>query len=192
MQYVFCTDRLKESKLYMMHPPRTPVFLLFLLIACICGFVCQAQPAGYKKNTFFGKYSLDGPVYAVNYDRIIARPANVAYTATLGFSVLNNKIAVPVGFNLFTGKSDHHPEFGITLTPEVEHKTYSSGETDNDKKIYVFPALGYRYQRNQGGLFMRAAAGPLITLDPASDDFWNMDPRYSFSFSVGIGYTFGK
>ena len=176
-----------------------PVMLNFLKPALISlGLTLLVLSAASQdrlmaKNAFFAEYMLEGPVYSINYDRIFiqSRSLNVDFRA--GFSFTNNKIAFPVGVGFFTGHSDHHAEFSFTATPLVEHKAVAYGTgSDNDKFIYLFPAAGYRYQRPSGGIYLKAAAGPAIILDPAEGDFWNMDPKVKFSFSLGAGWSFGR
>jgi hypothetical protein len=161
---------------------------LFCLVSSAAG-----QDRSMMKNAFFAEYNLEGPVYSINYDRIFIQSRTLNVEFRVGFSITNNKIAFPVGLGFFTGHSDHHAEFSFTATPLVEHKTVAYGNgSDNDKFIYLFPAAGYRYQRPTGGIFLKAMAGPAIILDPAKGDFWNMDPKVKFSFSLGAGWSFGR
>ena len=171
----------------MCKPACISLLFLFLLSSA------EAQDHPMVKNTFFAEYALEGPAYSVNYDRIFIQSRKLNYDFRVGFSVTNNKLAFPVGAGIFTGHSDHHAEFSLTVTPLVEKKTVAYGNgTDNDKFIYLFPGAGYRYQRPMGGFFFKAMAGPAIILDPPEGDFWNMDPKVKFSFSLGAGISFGK
>jgi hypothetical protein len=165
---------------------------LFLFTYGENGYAQAFQNAG-GKNTFFAEYSLEGPDYSVNYDRVFASSEKFNYSLRAGFSVLKDQIAFPLGINVFSGKRVHHAEFSLTFTPLiVRHAIDSIGRTDTDKFLYLIPGAGYRYQKNSSGLFIRAIAGPMIILDPRSGDFWNMDPQVRFSFSLGMGYSFGK
>jgi hypothetical protein len=178
---------MQQEKLSLFKPAFISVCLLCLVLST------AGQDRTMVKNAFFAEYTLEGPVYSINYERIFlqSRTLNVDFRA--GFSITNNKIAFPVGLGFFTGHGDHHAEFSFTATPLVEHKrvAYGSG-SDYDKLIYLFPAAGYRYQRSSGGISLKAMAGPAIILDPADGDFWNMDPKVKFSFSLGAGWSFGR
>ena len=169
--------------------------LLFTLILAFfyTGIHAQEDVQPFKKNSFFAEYTLEGPVYSINYDRIFAQSARINYHFRAGFSFVKNKIAFPVGGGITTGRKNHHAEFSLTVTPLVEKKevNYGSG-SENDKFIYLFHGAGYRYQKPSGGIFFRAMAGPAIILDPAEGDFWNMNPRVKFSFSLSAGFSFGR
>jgi hypothetical protein len=149
----------------------------------------QKTYTGPAKNTFFIDYMLEGSDYAVKYDRIFAHGKSIYYSAGIGFSFLKNQVAFPVELNIVGGKNEHHPELSLCAIPLViKHESF--GAIDNDKFIYLFPAVGYRFQKPGNGLFLRFLAGPLIILDPTEGDFWNMDPKVKFSFSLGAGFSF--
>ena len=168
-------------------------FLVAFRIFIITEAGAQENYQSLKKNTFFAEYVLEGPEYSINYDRIFSPSAKLAYSFRLGFSVLKDKIAFPIGAGIITGRNDHHAEFAMTITPLIEKNNVSNGGgTDLDKFLYLFPCAGYRYQKHRGGIFLRAMAGPAIILDPVEGDFWNMDPKVRLSFSVAAGFSFGK
>jgi hypothetical protein len=178
---------MQQAKLKLFKPALISLWLFSLMLSV------AGQDRSMAKNTFFAEYALEGPVYSINYNRIFIQSRTFNVDARAGFSFTNNKIAFPVGVGFFTGHNDHHAEFSFTATPLVEHKTVAYGNgSDNDKFIYLFPAAGYRFQRPAGGIFLKANAGPAIILDPAEGDFWNMDPKVKFSFSLGAGWSFGR
>ncbi len=160
-------------------------FLLFLYP------VLHAQEQSAEaKNSVFAEYVLEGPAYSINYERIFASSISLHYYFRAGFSAVKDKMALPLGAGVFTGNQYHHADFGLMVTPLVEKKEVYGGGTDNDTFIYLFPGAGYRFQKPAGGLHFRVMAGPAIILDPAEGDFWNMDPKLRFSFSIGAGYSF--
>ena len=145
------------------------------------------------KNAFYVEGATKGPVYTINYDRIFRQGEKLAYSFRAGFSIYDNTVSFPVGFNFITGLNEHHAEFSISIIPFIDYKAHPAGSNNgdqSDKYIYVNPAIGYRYQKTETGIFLKAAAGPSIFLDPPSNDFWNMDPKlYAFaSFAVGISF----
>jgi hypothetical protein len=164
-------------------------FLVFIIPAVHAQDVRQIN----CRNAFFAEYALEGPEYSINYDRIFAHTPKLEYSFRLGFSVLKDKIAFPIGAGIITGRKEHHVEFSMTITPLINKVELTNGTgSDNDAFIYLFPGAGYRYQKPSGGIFLRVLAGPAIILDPAESDFWNMDPKVRFSFSLGAGVSFGK
>lgn len=165
--------------------------LLLLTCMLISSAVVHGQVKMQGRNAVYADYSLEGPVYSINYDRIFAQSAKLNYFFRAGFSIINDQAAFPLGVGLITGHNDHHFELAMLFIPLVESKK-TGGVTDNDKFIYLFPAAGYRYQKSDGGIFFHALAGPMIILDPAEGDFWQMDPMVKFSFSLGLGFNFGQ
>lgn len=59
-----------------------------------------------------------------------------------------------------------------------------------DKKLYLIPGAGYRYQPPAGGFFFKAILAPIIYLDPASDNFWRMYGKVYPGINLGAGYSF--
>jgi hypothetical protein len=174
-------------------PSINALFLLILLTLLGTDEInAQEIRVNAKKNTFFAEYSLEGPDYSVNYDRIFARSKKLTYTFRVGFFAIKDKTAIPLGLTILTGKNDHHAAFGLTLTPQMEIKRSIYGGKNNDKSMYVFPSVGYRYQQKKGGIFLHAATGPLINMNPPAYNVWDITTTVAFSFSLGLGYTFGK
>ena len=148
---------------------------------------------GAARNAIYINLASRGPIYSVNYDRIFRQGERLDYSFNVGFSIAKNAVSFPVGVHFITTNSDHHAEFGVTFIPYIEHKpalVSSAGKGDADKYLYINPGIGYRYQKSTGGVFLKAAVGPSVFLDPPSDDFWNMDPKlYAFG-SIGVGISF--
>ena len=162
---------------------------LILLIAY--GISANAQDVAIARNTVYAEGTTHGAYYSINYDRIFRLGANFTNTYRIGFSLLNNAVALPVGLNFLKGDGFHHFEFGLTVVPYVENyqKLFQSGSL-SDKKIYLIPGGGYRYQPPGGGLFFKAIVAPVIYLDPPSDNFWKMDGKVYAGGSVGAGISF--
>jgi hypothetical protein len=56
--------------------------------------------------------------------------------------------------------------------------------------LFLHPGAGYRFQKPERSLFLKAAMGPSLVLDPQAGDFWNMDPKVYFFGSVAGGINF--
>jgi len=145
------------------------------------------------RNAVYIELASRGPVYYINYDRIFRQGDKLDYSFSVGFSIAKNAVSFPFGIHFITGVKDHHAEFGVTFIPYIDYKHHligSNTKSDSDKYLYINPAVGYRYQKSNTGLFLKALIGPSVFLDPPSDDFWNMDPKlYTFG-SIGVGISF--
>lgn len=98
---------------------------------------------------------------------------------------------MPLGIIFFTGHKASHAEFSFTAVPYIEtYKDLFSGNNLSDKKMYLLPGAGYRYQKQEGGFFFKVIAGPIIYLDPPSDHFWKMDSKIYPGISAGTGFSF--
>lgn len=167
---------------------------LFSLFIVLIGFaeLVFSQDRATAKNGVYVEGATRRPVYSINYDRIFRQGEKLAYSFRTGFSIYNNTVSFPLGLNFITGLNEHHAEFSLSVIPYIDYDVHlvGSNNTESDKYIFVNPAIGYRYQKADGGVFLKAAVGPSIFLDPPSRDFWNMDPKlYAFG-SIGLGISF--
>ncbi len=165
--------------------------LFFLLLLLLTAHISPAQQVPAARNTFYIDGSSHGAYYSVNYDRIFRTGRVFSNSFRLGFSVFGNTMALPLGINFIKGPDQHHVELGITVVPLVEkyQKLFSAGNIA-DKKLYLIPGAGYRYQPPAGGFFFKAILAPIIYLDPASDNFWRMYGKVYPGINLGAGYSF--
>ena len=164
---------------------------ILFLFACFAKSSYSQKTNSFSRHTVYADFASHGAYYSVNYDRIFSRGEKLAKTYRIGFSVIQNAVAMPVGINFFTGHEASHVEFGLTVVPYIE--TYTDpywGTKETDKKIYIIPGAGYRYQKPEGGFFFKVIAGPVIYLDPPSDDFWKMDGKVYPGITAGLGFSF--
>jgi hypothetical protein len=147
----------------------------------------NAQPE--SRNSIYLELASKGPVYSLNYDRIIREGNKTDYSVSAGFSIARNAVSFPVGIHFIT---DHHFQYGVTLIPYIDFNNHliGSNKDETDKYLYIHPEIGYRYQPHKAGVFFKATVGPSIFLDPPSTDFWDMDPKLSAYGSVGFGISF--
>jgi len=165
--------------------------LLFIFGATNTLFSQERDSTKLSRNTFYIDFSSKGAYYSINYDRVFSIGKKLCYSYRLGFSVLENAIALPLGINLCTGKGSSHAEFSLTLMPYMdEYKSFLSSNDLSDKYLYVIPAVGYRYQKRRGGLFFKLALSPMLVLDPPSSNFWKMDPKMYAAGNIGVGWSF--
>lgn len=167
------------------------IYSILLLVSTNSVLSQQNDSVFSAKSTFYTNFSTKGAIYSLNYDRIFHQSDKIIYTYRIGFSVLKEAIALPVGINLLSAKGNSHAEFSLTIMPYIDqYRTMFSTNDLSDKYLYVIPAIGYRYQITNGGLFFKAALSPMLVLDPPSSNFWKMDPKMYFTGNIGIGLSF--
>ena len=124
---------------------RYSVFLTCILV--LCSATLPAFGQRNARNAIYLEAASQGPVYSLNYDRIVREGEKLAYSLRAGFSVEKNALSFPVGFNFITGKHDHHGEFGLTIIPYFhyyeDHPT--ANYTDKADK-YILCKSGSRIQ----------------------------------------------
>lgn len=187
--------------------------LRFIFCCCLfCYFIGNAkgQDASKqitKRNSIYGEFAgISGSVSSINYDRILHENENSFIDLTLGFGYfpffkdLDPIIGIPVSINYTYGSGVHHFEAGAgltynsginreTLIYEVDgiNISYSYKETKYEVALWSSFRIGYKYQKPNGGLFIRLGLTPLLkikTLSVFKDDR-NIFP----AFGLGIGYT---
>ena len=177
-----------ENKYNIGRKVRSSVIAAFSLYFC-----CVVSSAFGQQNSIYLEAASKGPLYSINYDRIFRQGERTDYSFRLGFSFERDAISIPVGFNFISGHDEHHAEFSFTVIPYFHYydKQEAVNYTDkSDKYIYLHPGVGYRFQKPERSLFLKAAVGPSLVLDPQKGDFWNMDPKVYFFGSVGGGISF--
>ena len=164
-------------------------------VICIC-FVISKNLAGQnaarlKKNIVHIEAATKGPFYTINYERIFSFREKVLWSYRVGGFVGNNGIAVPIGINAIIGKQKHHAEISFVAIPYIDHyRSLWNGKNSADKQLYLSPTAGYRYQKAGGRLYFKISAGPVLFLDPPSDDFWEMQPEFYFIGACSLGVSF--
>jgi hypothetical protein len=172
--------------------PKYISVLLFSALLFIAGKnFAQSTKVFSAKSTAYVEGATQGPVFTLNLDHIFSEGKIFTKSYRIGFTVYKDVLAFLIGINFITGKSEHHAEFSFTAIPYIEkfQKLFASGNL-SDKKMYIIPGAGYRYQKPAGGFFFKAVAAPVLYLDPPSDNFWSMDPKLFAGVSIGAGYSF--
>ncbi|MCP4442005.1 MAG: PorT family protein [Aureispira sp.] len=118
---------------------------------------------------------------SINYEYIFAQHEHIRFSARAGIGVAPfetskiSAVSLPIGIIGIVGKRNHHLELGWVHTSIFE----SSGAS----MIGVLSG-GYRFQRPQGGLFVRIAYTPYIAN-------YNLK-RFGHWGGVSVGYAFMK
>ncbi len=169
---------------------RLPKFSLAIFLVLFSN-ESRAQSTQIAKNSVYAEGASKGATYSLNYERVFSYGKKFAKSYRVGLCFLNDVVAIPIGIQFISGKGDHHAEYSFTAVPYIEHyNKLFSGNSLSDKKIYLMPGAGYRYQKPGGGFFAKVVVGPIIYLDPPSDNFWNMDPKVYAGVTVAAGVSF--
>ena len=93
-------------------------------------------------------------------------------------------LGTSVGFNTLFGKHRHFLEFGTNLA----YMNMQDIDGNDFSTFYLPIRIGYRFQKDEGGLFYRASFMPIIPIiqDPDVAILYPVTPH----FALAIGYSF--
>ena len=174
------------------HRVATQLKITLILVIGILLFALKAtcQDEMTATNIVYAQVSGRADSKSINFEHIFHQ-GKIAYSYSVGFAKGTKSVSVPVSFHAITTGNNNHLELALAVIPYVEKHTYVKHADDLDKQMFVKPTIGYRYQKNDGGLFVKAGVGPQIFMDPPSSNFWNFTPelvKVSGYFSVGISF----
>lgn len=135
-----------------------------------------------KKNTAFVELGGTAGIYALKFDRILFQKGSWALAGGIGLTLSNVPFddeerleftpRVPIELNLLYGKNRHHLEVGIGSNLYL---------SSNQSGTFIFPRIGYRYQKSEGGFFFRTSFTPIVDLGEPLIVPWG---------SIGVGFSF--
>ena len=165
------------------------------LLLCGCFFfnnpLFAQNSIELNRNIVYVEGATKGAVYSINYERIFKFKEKLAWSYRIGGFVGKDAIALPLGINAITGKNIHHAEVSLVVIPYIDHyHSLWNGKNSADKYLYITTTLGYRYQKPGGMLYFKVAGGPVLFLDPPSDDFLKMEPKFYAFGSGSLGFSF--
>ena len=168
-------------------------FHLFIILLSGIGLTAFSQTDSSRPPKFAHRNSVQfelfghGLIYSANYERILinkprfktAVQAGVSYfLPTVGF----RPVWIPVGINELVSFGKHHLEIGVgqVITPEMGHDLQGNEKLQWD--FLLSGRLGYRYQKPDGRLIVRAGFTP----------FYEYQGGHGFHPSGGlaVGYSF--
>lgn len=146
-----------------------------------------------SKNTVYLELLGNGGVYSFNYDRILLTKTLFKISGSVGISYIppsfryNHTFTYPLEINLLYGIRNHF-ELGIGYTPVFNLYKEDIFKIYDD---YSYPALriGYRFQKPNGGFFLRAGLLLYIGKNEFITDYSNYGNNRTW-ISLGFGYTF--
>ena len=146
-----------------------------------------------KKNSVSLELAGTGLFYSINYDRLILIDKNIRFSVTTGFwyipqinrvSDFQTFMGGTIGFNTIFGKQTHFGELGFGFS-------YINMRQENGTMYhttYLPIRIGYRYQKDDGGLFLRASFMPIF------ENYQHFDVKVlaviTPYFALAIGYSF--
>ena len=141
-----------------------------------------------NKNSFQIELGGHGLVYSINYERILFNAQHFKTAAQIGFSYYPPSTGVrdiwmPVCINELYSLGNHHIEGGVGYV--VIREAIRDAENNPDEWFWsgVFTGrIGYRYQKPEGHLVLRAGFTPFMEHGTAHE--------FHPSGGVAVGYSF--
>jgi len=149
-----------------------------------------------KINSFFLEILGHAIIYSINYERLIKFKTKNKIAARIGFHFTNNFnnndqkiISIPIEFSYLhpISAKNHYLEVGIGM---LYSHDYFVDLNHIDQYFFATSRIGYRYQRREGGFFLKAGLTPLFELFVINRDPINIEyPKVYPWVGLGIGYT---
>ena len=149
----------------------------------------QTDTIQFSRNILYIEVGGIGGYGSLNYERIVFAKANLMIGGRIGISTynitdyttdFNPDIIIPIAITGLYGRN-HKIEFGfgqtISNTVQANHLNWEAERTTN---IHANFTIGYRYQKDKGGIVIRCSYTPII-------EFYNYYRQWG---SISIGYAF--
>ncbi len=136
-----------------------------------------------KRNSIYFEAFGQGLYNSFSFDRLYNVDKKIKTSFSAGLTIIPHPeffvLGVPVSYNYIFGQKNHHLELGLGITAMYlrqgqinasESVTDINGVTKTNDYIgyknnfytYFTPKIGYRFQKNSGGLFLRLTLTPSI------------------------------
>jgi hypothetical protein len=166
------------------------LFTAIALLLFVLKGSCSDSTHLTARNAVYIQFAGAGNERSINFERVFSQGRSLNLSYSIGYAPANKSMSVPLSLNAFTTGRQHHFEMSLAMIPHIEKHTYSKKE-DLDKQLYIKPSIGYRYQKANGGLFVKAGVGPQIFMDPPSYNVWAFTPKLiAPSAQLAIGLSF--
>jgi hypothetical protein len=178
--------------------------IAFLTTAMLCGLFLVAQddyslkpPRDYEKKPAktagFIELGGNAGLYSLNIDRIFYYKEKFKMSARLGFAPHFNSIYIEQIYilenNFILFKNPHHLELGLGVTLQRRYNERPN-EIDNyfwENLFFGTGRVGYRYQKQDDGFFLRAAITPVVM---SHDALGFHGDYFQFWAGVSVGVSF--
>ena len=172
----------------------------FLLLIIISEVVSAQKPGNfhlYDKNTFYVEILGNTGSLSLNYDRLLYQSPQIKIAGRIGYAYLPVKFpiqGIPFEISvLASGMGNHHFELGtgVSYIKGLEHhyiiRDFAENKEYISESLFIPFRIGYRYQRQDGGLFVKAGLVPLVSIY----DFEKYYTKKSYVWlGLGLGYSF--
>lgn len=155
-----------------MHFKFSFIFILFATILFSQDDYVLKPPRDYSKNpaknAFFIELGGNAGLYSLNYDRIYLYKEKLKLSARIGLAINpKGKLIEQVYLveqNIILFQNPHHLEIGIGITNQRQYNESCNtiGKYLWENILYGSTRLGYRYQKQDDGLFLRAGLTPIF------------------------------
>lgn len=178
----------------------TTLALVFLVNKSTAQTDTTVEKPAIAKNTVFVEGLGNGIIGSVNYDRLILTDKN-KFSFRMGFVYLPinhvSSYAFPIEFNFLKGKKNHL-EFGAGITyahgfnTDVNDNPYSGLTVIISKAIYANAHIGYRFQKETGGVFAKVSGLIFYKSLELNKNYVQRKNEFIFGPYIGLslGYTF--
>ncbi len=150
---------------------RIVLLFFFLLIAYLSkSQINKTEETGARGRVFFIEGFGNGGYGSVNYEHAFFRKNDLTVAARVGIGTyhffdftnrFNPDVVLPIAVSTFYGKN-HHVEFGIGQTVTSIIQTNSDFQPERENHFNGIFAMGYRYQKQMGGISFRMLYSPII------------------------------
>lgn len=163
---------------------RTCIFTSVLFLCTLTSLAQSNLPTTTaKRNSLYAEVFGQGLYNSFAFDRLQKHDGNLKTSFSCGLTLIPTPelfvLGTPLSYNLILGQRNHHLELGIGVTPMyIRLGNIDASETITDANgftrtnnfrghrhdFYSFftPKIGYRFQKNSGGLFLRVTATPPV------------------------------
>jgi hypothetical protein len=145
------------------------------------------------KNAVFIELGGNSGLYSVNFDKIYYYKKSLKLSGRLGFSPHFNGIYIEQSYvaeqNFILFKNSHHLEigFGLTVQRRYNEQIHWPQHFFWENILFSVWRCGYRYQKQDGGLFARVALTPALMSKDAEGFHANY---FQFWAGASIGMCF--
>lgn len=184
------------------------LLLILLLTACSLSYA-QAQqdiPADVApaRHAVFLELGGNGMAYSINYDRLLTTSTWFRTTARAGVFAQwwrGGAFGVPLEINGLIGKQKHFLEVGVgamysygiegIVYKDDPYDPQGQDTYDNYSALHASGRLGYRFQKQEGGFFLRIAYTPMARLI-TDNPYYEKDERVFGGFWHWFGLSVGR
>ena len=149
----------------------------------------QKDSLRISRNLIYLEAAGAGGYGSVNYEKVLFGKKNLMFALRLGLgsyhimdytNKFNPDILIPLFVNAYYGKN-HKIELGAgQIVANIAHVGYTDDKPTRTTNFHTGLSIGYRYQKNTGGIFSRYAYTPIIEFNKTFRHWVGVSFGYSF------------